>query len=166
MEEQVRQYVEYYRNHVEPCWDDKTISPKFLPIDTAKPRSAGQCASTSIYLQDELGRLFPHEKFTAAIGQVFWLDKHFNVAIDFHVWVQWHREPYKGTWIIDATPDQGEGITDRFIVDEIKNLVTEKGLVYQAYVSLHDRTDNKPEVLQRVEILKERMSHHERQDKV
>ncbi|PLS81776.1 hypothetical protein CYG49_01370 [Candidatus Saccharibacteria bacterium] len=162
MLEGIRSIALELREASEPCWDEQTISPKYLPIDKSKPISAGHCAPSSIVLLRKLRREFPNELFSLAIGQVLWLKQPLHIAIDYHVWVQWHEEPFKRTWIIDITADQGDGINEPVLLALMEDLTRERGLAYQSYQSTEDENRIKPAALARAEVLSVRIGDDKR----
>lgn len=78
------EFLKEFRQKIASCWTEETVSPKFLPIDTTKPASLGQCAPTSQVLMDELLSVYPEIDVTLAIGEV----RHRGeIVISYHVWL-------------------------------------------------------------------------------
>lgn len=153
MAESVQTFLERFRRNVEQHWDDKTVSPHFLPIDPSIPVSTGQCAPTSILLRDLLAKKYLEGQFSLAIGQVL---REGQVDIDYHVWVVHHKRDLSDSYIVDCTADQAASRGEAVVYENMKMLAREKLIVYQAYNLFHGNTFSKPDTLQRAHILRSR----------
>ena len=146
----MNEFLRQFRSVIEAGWSEATISPKFLPIDTTKPLSLGQCAPTSQVLLDELREVFPNSDFTLAIGEV---RKNGTVVIAYHVWVMELADSPKDRKIIDITADQS-GVLPVVVYDSVRALA-EGQIEYISYEQSHGKRFVHEEALRRYEILKE-----------
>lgn len=147
----MEQFLIQYRNRTEQIWDERTVSPKFLPIDTSKPRSLGQCAATSAVLMHELRAAYPDKRYALAIGQV---RKDDSVAIPYHVWVVELAGTPRDNKVIDVTADQSE-VLKTVIYASVERLMGE-GIFYIAYETSESGRFMHDEARQRVELLQKK----------
>ncbi len=146
----MNEFLVSFRQDIEKLWDEKTCSPKFLPIDINNP-AAGQCAPTSKLLLDELHMQYPERRFSHAIGKVY---KNDEIVIDYHLWVVELCESPKDTIVIDVTGDQS-GTLPKVICNNIVKLLDE-GICYVAYDISDTSEFMHGESIVRAQILKER----------
>ncbi len=144
-------YLKEFRHKIQHCWSEKTVSPKFLPIDTAKPASLGQCAPTSQVLLDALRETYPSDNFTLAIGEV---RKAGEAIIPYHVWVVEILESPKDNRVIDLTGDQSE-MLPKIVYATAKELA-EEGIYYISYEQSHQKRFIHSEAVERYELLKQK----------
>lgn len=151
----IHEFLKRLRNAIEAYWDETTVSPKFLPIDIAKPQSLGQCAPTSQVLLDELREAFPNSDFTLAIGEV---RKSGALVIPYHVWVVELTESPKDSRIIDITADQSE-VLPVVVYDSVRELA-KKSIQYITYEQSHEKRFVHAEALRRYETLRGKYKQH------
>lgn len=147
----IKEFLETFRQDIEEKWDDQTVSPKFLPIKPSKPRSLGQCTPTSWVLLKKLRETFPNEKFLLAIGEV---RLNFAPVIPYHVWIIQVTESPKKNKIIDVTADQS-GVLKPIVYREIKELAAE-AISYISYEQSPDGSFVHDEARARAKLLEER----------
>lgn len=152
----MKEYLEKFRNGIALHWDEKTISPKFLPIDITRPLSAGQCAPTSYVLLNDLRKKFPNRLFTLAIGEV-WKDE--KMVIEYHVWVVELANHPQENMIIDVTADQSQVLPERTF-ESIKSL-SARGIKYIAYEQSKNGRFMHDKAIPRAELLQNRFSSNE-----
>lgn len=145
------EFLKEFRQKIVLCWTEETVSPKFLPIDTTKPASLGQCAPTSQVLMDKLRSTYPGIDVTLAIGEVW---HHGEVVIPYHVWLVQIFESPKDNQIIDITGDQS-GVLPEIICHPIKRLA-DTGTQYISYEQSHAKRFIHSDALERYKILKKR----------
>lgn len=126
--EEIKEFVESFREKIEPLWSDDLLYEKFKPYPDAH-KSAGYCGPSSILLWKQLINKFPNEFFSVAVGKVYSGSKQW--IIGKHVWVVWHQG-LKTATIIDITADQSKKINSKIIFENIDELA-KKDINYIAY---------------------------------
>lgn len=144
-------FLKKFREVVADCWDEETVSPKFLPIDIDRPRSLGQCAPTSQVLLEELRSRYPEADFTLTIGEVWNKD---DLVIPYHVWIIETAESPKENKIIDVTADQS-GVLPEIVYRPIREL-SKEGSQYISYEQSRSKRFIHAEAARRYKLLKKR----------
>lgn len=146
--------IHQFRKQISGCWDDETISPKFLPRQAKQTMSAGQCTATSYVLNRYLQRLYGERSFTMMVGEV-WHDG--QKVIPYHVWVvdQNFRDP-SNSMIIDVAADQSH-VLPEVVIASARELA-QNGTQYVAYTPIHDIRLLDPLAQKRAESLEEKYS--------
>ena len=126
--------IHQFRQQISMCWDDATISPKFLPRKPDQPIAAGQCTATSYVLSRHLQSLYKKQSFVILVGEV-WHKGH--KVIPYHVWVvsQDLHNP-SDSRIIDITADQSR-VLPKVIISSARTLARD-GTAYIAYTPIED----------------------------
>lgn len=150
--QRVREFVEQFREKIEPLWSDDLMWRKFrkMPDDAV---SAGYCGPSSVLLFKELQREFHDERFSVAVGTVHYGRSEFIRGK--HVWVAWHHGLSSST-IIDVTADQSKKTAGKILVGSIDAL-SEDDIHYSAYRLAYKIDDVDESVRRRSEVLERRL---------
>ena len=144
----MKEFLQNFRSVIQKHWDEQTVSPKFLPIDSTRPLSLGQCAPTSQVLLAKLRQEFPERHFTLAIGEV---RRSKEAIIPYHVWVVEIAQSPKENKIVDVTADQSE-VLDKIVYEAIRDLAG-RNIYYIAYQQsrserfIHERASQRAAIL-------------------
>lgn len=152
----MKEFLQNFRSVIQKHWDEQTLSPKFLPIDSTRPLSLGQCAPTSQVLLAKLRQGFPEKDFTLAIGEV---RRGKEAIIPFHVWVVEIAQSPKDNKIIDVTADQSE-VLDKIVYETIRDLA-KQNIFYIAYQQSRSERFIHEQASQRADILMNRLTSND-----
>lgn len=143
--------IHQFRQQISKCWDDETISPKFLPRKSGQTTSAGQCTATSYVLSRYLHRMYSKQSFTIMAGEVWHKGQK---VIPYHVWVveQDAQNPGKSK-IIDVTADQSHVLPE--VTISSARALAKNETQYIAYTPIHDIRLMSATAQKRAELLEE-----------
>lgn len=148
----MKDIIHQFRQQISLCWDDETISPKFLPATPDQIASAGQCTATSYVLTRFLNKTYDNQAFTMMAGEVW---HHGKLTIPYHVWVlQQNTSNPRKSIIIDVTADQSRVLPETIV--ESAQKLAKAGTQYIAYTPIYDLRLIGPAATQRAKLLEKK----------